>query len=228
MVTFPEGITVNRFSAILKKNLGVDSLEFITLANSDSLLNAWNIGAPSFEGFLKPDTYEFYWQQPAIDILRFLVQQQNKLWQEKFASRALQQGKSRLEILTLASIVEAETPRPEERARIAGVYHNRLEKGMKLEADPTVQYSIGETRRLRYKDLEYKDIYNTYVHTGLPPGPINSPSASSIEAALNPEENSYYFFCAKGDGSNTHSFATSASEHAVNVLQYRRNRKSAD
>lgn len=223
--TFPEGINAYRFASILHKNIGIDSAEFIRLVFSDSVKKHYGIEAPSLEGYLMPETYYFYWKQPAADVLDFLINEQNKLWKERFEQAAIAQGKTRNEILSLASIVEAETPQADERARVAGVYSNRLNKGMKLDADPTVQYALGGiTRRLTYNDLEIESPYNTYRKIGLPPGPINSPGASSIEAALHPESNSYIYFCAKGDGSNRHSFAVTSAEHQVNVLRYRKNR----
>ncbi len=226
-VTFPEGISAPRFASLLQKNVGVDSASFMKLMRSDSLISALGVQANSLEGYLMPDTYEYYWKQPAADIIEALVSRQTRIWQERFESLALQQGKTRKEVLTLASIVEAETPQADERPRVAGVYLNRLAKGMRLEADPTVQFALGESRRVLLSDLEVQSPYNTYLHNGLPPGPINSPSVQSIEAALNAEEHGYYFFCAKGDGSNRHSFAASSAEHAVNVLRYRRNRRMA-
>ncbi len=227
-VTFPEGISARRFASILQRTAGVDSSRFMQYIVSDSLMQSLGITAHSLEGYLSPDTYEYYWNQPAEDIVEALVSRQTKLWKERFEGKALQQGKTRNDVLTLASIIEAETPQADERPRVAGVYLNRLDRGMKLEADPTVQYALGgESRRVLLSDLEVQSPYNTYLHSGLPPGPINNPSAQSIEAALNPEAHGYLFFCAKGDGSNTHSFASSSAEHQVNVLRYRRNRRLA-
>ncbi len=228
-VTYPEGISAVRFASISQKQIGLDSAAFMSCVHQDSLCTTLGVDAHSLEGYMMPDTYEFYWKEPVEDVVGTLVRHQNKIWQEKFEKQALDQGKSRLEVLTLASIIEAETPSADERSRIAGVYVNRLEKGMRLEADPTVQYAIGgDSRRLYYTDLDVESPYNTYRHTGLPPGPINSPSTESIMAALNPESHSYIFFCAKGDGSRSHSFARTSEEHRVNVLRYRKNRRLAE
>ncbi len=223
-VTFPEGLPSWRFASILQKNVGIDSAAFMKEMMNDSLIKALGIQATSLEGYLKPDTYEYFWKQPTQEIIEGLVSQQNKLWNEKFQADALQQGKTRAEVMTMASIVEAETPQADERARVAGVYENRLAKGMRLEADPTVQYAIGpEARWLSLADLRFESPYNTYLHSGLPPGPINNPGELSIAAALHPEVNSYYFFCAKGDRSNSHYFSSTINEHHVNVMRYRHN-----
>jgi len=129
------------------------------------------------------------------------------------------------QILTLASIIEAETPVISERKRVSGVFHNRLKKKMPLAADPTIQYALGtHKKRLLYSDLEVDSPYNTYKNAGLPPGPINSPSYSSIEAALTPEVHNYLFFVAKGDGSNTHNFAKNYDEHQNNRKIFNKNR----
>ena len=123
-----------------------------------------------------------------------------------------------------ASIVQAETGAIEEMPRIAGVYANRLTRGMRLEADPTVQYGLGIKRRLLYRDLDKPHAYNTYVHSGLPPGPINCPGREALVATLNPESHNYIFFVARGDGSGMHNFAITGAEHALNVKRYRATR----
>ena len=140
---------------------------------------------------------------------------------------------SRNQALTMASIVEAETPVDDEKPRVAGVYWNRHKIGMKLEADPTVQYAIDlqnthrETRRLLFKDLEIDSPFNTYKYAGLPPQPINSPGRAAIRAALKPETHNFYFFVAKLDGTNTHTFTRNATEHLQAVAIYRARRRAA-
>ena len=124
------------------------------------------------------------------------------------------------QLVTMASIIEGETRYEAEKKTISGVYYNRIKKGMKLQADPTVQYILpgGSKNRLLYSDLKIESPYNTYLYKGLPPGPINNPGLSSIIAALEPEENSYLYFVAKGDGS--HRFAVSYDEHKKNITLY--------
>jgi UPF0755 protein len=223
-VTFPEGITLHDFASIAKRKLGIDSSEFINLTSSDSLLKARNIAAKNLEGYLHPDTYQFYWKASGIEIIDKLLNSQDIIWNKQFAQPALNIGKSRHEILTLASIIEAETPVDSEKPRVAGVYYNRLRAGMLLQADPTVQYAKGTKRKLNHNDLDYNSPYNTYLYRGLPPGPINSPGFTSIDAAINPESNNYYYFVATGDGSMKHNFSRNYNEHRMNIIKYKRNK----
>ncbi len=222
-VTFPEGITYNRIASIAMRRMGLDSIEFVRYAKNDSLLKARNIPTSSIEGYLHPSTYDFPMDANIQDVVDIMLNAQDKLWNEKFTAQAKSIGKSRHEVLTLASIVEAESPVPDERARVAGVYLNRLAKGMLLQADPTVQYAIGVRRRVLYADLKIEHKYNTYVYAGLPPGPINSPSEHSIYATLHPEQHNYFFMVAVGDGSGRHNFAKNYDEHLRYVRQFRQN-----
>ena len=223
-VTYPEGITVADFARISSERLGLDEKEFLRIANSDSLRAKRGIKAKNIDGYLYPATYIFFWEQAPGDVIKKLLDEQEAVWDAQFAERAKTLNKSKHQILTLAAIVEAETPVIEERRRVAGVYQNRINKGMKLEADPTVQYAIGSKKRLTYDDLTADNPYNTYKFAGLPPGPINNPSKSSIDAALNPEKHNYLFFVAVGDGSGRHNFAINFSQHKAYSAQYRRNR----
>lgn len=225
-VTFPEGITLKRFASLLKQKSIVDSAEFMRWARKDSLLRARGITARTAEGYLMPSTYRFAEHSSPRRTLDFLLDEQEKVWQE-LISKAGAQTMTKHEILTLASIVEAETSVPEERPRVAGVYLNRLRRGWLLQADPTVQYALGEDKsRVLLRDLEIDSPYNTYKYKGLPPGPINSPSKSSILAALAPETNDYLYFVAVGDGSGRHNFARTAAEHSNYVRIFRRNRNA--
>lgn len=225
-VTFPEGITLRDFAKILNKSININENEFIKLANSDSILKAKNIPVKNIEGYLYPATYTFAGNENPEQVLSILLDEQDKMWDsDNFKERLLLTGKTKHEILTLASIIEAETPVTEERRRIAGVYINRLKIGMKLEADPTVQYATGNKGRISYADLEVKDKYNTYRNYGLPPGPINNPSKASVDAALSPEAHNYLFFVAIGDGSGRHNFSTNFTQHKRYVSEYRANRR---
>lgn len=224
-VTFPEGINLNEFADICYEKLGVDKNEFIKAAHSDSILKKYNIQAKSAEGYLMPQTYQFYKGEDAAGIIKKLIEESQELWDRRFAEDAEKQGRSKQWIMTLASIIEAESPVKEERRVIASAFYNRLNRNMKLESDPTVQYGIGSKRKLTFKDLDSDSPYNTYKYQGLPPGPINSPSESSIEAALYPETSNYLFFVAVGDGSGRHNFASSFSQHKKYVKQYRNNIK---
>lgn len=222
-VTFPEGISLKEFASLVQKRVETDSAEFMKYATSDSLCRAHGIPAKNVEGYLMPDTYEFFWKEPAKNIVNKLLAAQNTLWEKSFKSQAAEKNISRHRVLTLAAIVESETPVAAESPRVAGVYQNRLLRGMKLDADPTVQYALGGVkRRLLYKDLEVDNPYNTYRFTGLPPGPINSPGAKAIAAALNPEKHRYIYFVAKPDGSGEHIFSENFAQHNKAVAEYRK------
>lgn len=222
-ISFPEGISLRQFASIAKTKAGVDSAQFIQYCQSDSLLNSLRI-KKNIEGYLMPNTYNVFWKADAKELVDRLLHEQEKIWNRDFAAAAKEQKRSRHEVLTLASIIEAEAQADSERKRIAGVYTNRLRLNMKLDADPTVQYAIGERKRLLYSDLTFDSPYNTYRYKGLPPGPINSPSSASIEAALFPEQHEYIYFVAKGDGSGEHNFSKNITQHLQSVAVYRKNK----
>jgi UPF0755 protein len=229
MVTFQEGITIKRYAAIASQQVGCSEMAFLRLCYSDSLLKARKIDAPSVEGYLMPNTYEFFKLSSSEEVINRLLDAQEEFWKDH-AEQEKARGLKRHEILSLAAIVEAETPVDAEKKRVAGVYTNRLHIGMKLEADPTVQYALDlvnpsrENRRLLYRDLEVDSKYNTYKYEGLPIGPINSPGKAAIEAALEPEQHKFLYFVAAADGSNTHVFSRTADEHLRAVAVYRARR----
>lgn len=221
-VTFPEGISYYEFASILKSKALIDSVEFIRLAESDSLLKSREISAKNIEGYLLPDTYEFYMESKAKDIIDKLLDAHDNFYNRVLSLSANKHNLTKHQVLTLSSIVEAETPEDDERARVAGLYLNRLNKNMLLQADPTVAYSLGRKKRLLYDDLKVDNPYNTYKYLGLPPGPINNPGARSIRATLNAEEHNYFYMVSVGDGSNQHNFATNYNDHLKYVSEYRK------
>ena len=211
-ITVFEGWTINKIAAELERVLGIDADDFLELCKDRSLLKKWNINHDSFEGFLFPDTYYFLENEDPRIILSLMVTQYHKCMTDSLRDRAQVLGMNEIEVITLASIIEGEALYDKERPIIAGVYHNRLQKGMKLQADPTIQYIIDDgPRRLLKKDLMIESPYNTYLNKGLPPGPINNPGEKSILAALFPLENDYLFFVARGDG--YHTFTKTEQEH---------------
>lgn len=222
-VTFPEGISYLKFADILADKIKIDKKEFLRLCRSDSLLSARNIPAHNVEGYFLPNTYTFFMKIPAKEAIDELLDYQEQIWNKKFAEKVKNSKYSKHEIITLASIVDAETAVPEEKPIVSGLYRNRLAKGMLLQADPTVQFAIGKKRRVLYKDLEINNPYNTYVYPGLPPGPINCPGLASIDAAVNPQEHDYYYMVAVGDGSGKHNFAKTHRQHINYVNEFRRN-----
>jgi UPF0755 protein len=173
-------------------------------------------------GVFIPNTYEIYWNTSPSQFLERMIREYRIFWNEKRLARARNIGLSPMEVMTLASIVDEETLKTEEEARIAGLYMNRLKQGMRLQADPTVKFASGDmtiTRVLK-KHLAIESPYNTYRHGGLPPGPIVIPSVSAIDAVLNYERHRYLYMCAREDFSGFHNFANTLSQHNKNARSY--------
>lgn len=211
-VTIPEGLTIMETASILNASINIDSTTFVQIASDTTILKSLGFESKTLEGYLFPATYNFYLEMSAPKAVEAMTERYRSIITEDYQTRARELGYSIHEIITLASIVEQEAQVSEERGLIAGVFHNRLNRGMLLEADPTVQFGIGKPNmRLYQKHLSHPSPYNTYVHSGLPPGPICSPGAASIHAALYPKDVPYYFFVARGDGS--HIFSITNREH---------------
>lgn len=223
LITIPEGLTLRETSVLLAHHLGVPAATFDSLGNDPAFCDSAGVEASSLEGYLGPDTYSFLLGTPPEVALRTMVARQQEVLRRAASGRdSLPLGLSLPQLLVLASIVESEAQRPAERARIARVYLNRLASGMKLQADPTVAYGLGMIPRSRLflKNLHSDSPYNTYRHTGLPPGPICNPGAASIVAALNPvPPEPALYFVARGDGS--HMFARTYEEHLANIRRAR-------
>lgn len=208
-ITIPEGLTIWRIASHLQRVLEVDSAEVMRVSKDSSFLAT--LGLPYLEGYLFPETYTFRWGVSVEDILSRFVQmfheQTDSLWHHTPPNNL-----SRAEVMVLASIVEAEAQLGDERKTIASVYHNRLKKRMRLDADPTVIYGLGGLDRpLLRKDLEKVTPYNTYKKYGLPPTPINSPGLAAIQAVLMPDSTDFLYFVA--DGTGGHQFTKSNAEH---------------
>ncbi|MFV0536592.1 MAG: endolytic transglycosylase MltG [Dysgonomonas sp.] len=171
-----------------------------------------------------PNTYDIYWDLDLNDFLQRMKKEDSRYWDEKRTSKAKEMGLSPIEVSTLASIVEEECTFSDEYPVVAGLYLNRLHTGQPLQADPTVKFAVGDfsLRRILNKHLEINSPYNTYQHTGLPPGPIRVPSIKGIDAVLNYDKNGYLYMCAKEDFSGRHNFAKTYGEHQVNAAKYRR------
>jgi len=169
-----------------------------------------------------PNTYEIYWNTPVDKFLQRMKKEYDRFWTDERTSKAKELSLSQIEVSTLASIVEEETASAKEYPIVAGLYINRLRKGMPLQADPTVKYAVGDfaLRRILYSHLEIDSPYNTYKHTGLPPSPIRIPSVAGIDAVLNYSRHNYLYMVAKEDFSGTHNFAVSLSEHNNNARKY--------
>ena len=222
-VTIYEGLRCAQVERILKREVGIDSARMAELIADTSLIHLNNHGAASLEGFLLPETYEFYWQVDEREIVREMLSEFRKFFADSLQRRVREMHMTIAQVLTMASIVEGETVLDRERPIIAGLYYNRLKRHMKLEADPTIQFIIPDgPRRLLYDDLKVESPYNTYQNYGLPPGPINNPGRKSILAALYPERSNFLYFVA--DGLGGHRFARTYDEHLRNVRVYRHTR----
>jgi UPF0755 protein len=171
-----------------------------------------------------PNTYEFYWNTSSEQFIQRMTKEFNKFWTPEKKEKAAKIGLSPVEVIILASIVDEETDKTEEEPRVAGVYMNRINKHMLLQADPTVRYALGDftISRILKKHLEIESPYNTYIHAGLPPGPISIPSIAAINAVLNYEKHSYLYFCASDDFNGYHHFSKSLEQHLVYAQQYQK------
>ncbi len=224
-VTIPEGYTMWEIAGAMTA-AGLDSVEVLAAIADPDRIARRRIPAPTLEGYLFPDTYQVPWGADAGSVVDAMLERLDEVFGDSLAVLAARRGMSPHEVLTLASIVEAEARVPSERAAIAAVYTNRLRRHMRLEADPTVAYAMGGYRgRLLYADLQIDSPYNTYRNPGLPPGPICSPGRASILAALHPDPNTdALYFVARGDG--THIFSRTLREHKAAVKKVRRLRRA--
>ena len=219
LVTIPEGLMISETAALIQRQVGIRASALDSLAHDPAMLDSLDVSAPSLEGWLAPDSYEWLPGTSAEVILRTMVARTRDRVQRATAGYdSLPLGMNAHEVLTLASIVESESRAEVERPRIARVYLNRLDRGMLLQADPTVGYALGRgpRSRLTFKDLRVQSAYNTYRHEGLPPGPICSPGLSAIEAVMHatPGTNDLYFVA---NGQGRHIFAPSYEKHLANI-----------
>ncbi len=211
-VTIPEGYSLGQIVPLLVSKLGLSAESLGVAVRDTALLHRLDIPTETIEGYLFPDTYIFPEQTSARAAIAIGVRRFEQVWQPEWTTRLDTLGLSRHDVMTLASIVEKEARLPEERPVIAAVYLNRLRSHMLLQADPTVQYALGEHQnRVLYKHLEVESAYNTYKHPGLPPGPIASPGRASIVAALYPANVPYLYFVALPDGH--HEFRNDFAGH---------------
>lgn len=222
-VTLREGLRSLTQARILARAIGIDSARYVALVHDEGFARSLGIDRPSLEGYLLPETYAFSWQPDEREVIRRQVTQFKRIYNDSLQTRARSLGWTMNKVVTMASIVEGEAVLAEERPIISGVYHNRLRKGMRLEADPTIQFILGDgPRRVLYADLKRDDPYNTYLYAGLPPGPINNPGKSAILAALFPVPHNYLYFVANGEGG--HWFSSNYYDHLRRVKMFRKNR----
>ena len=217
MVTIPEGFTMNQVALTLAEHGVCRADSFLRACLDTSLIRKSGVTAATAEGYLFPETYEFLTGSQPSYVVRRMLRQFFSVFAELRDSSPAPHPSSLVpsQVVILASIVEGEAKVPEEFPRIAGVFMNRLRRHMPLQSCATVEYLLPERKgRLSVEDTRLESAYNTYLHVGLPPGPICNPGRRAVAAALNPERNDYLFFVARGDG--THAFSRTAAEHAAN------------
>lgn len=205
-----------------------DSLELLKSFKEDSFLSEEGFNQATALGMYVPNQYEFYWNTSAEEFRERMKKEYNRFWNESRLEKAEQIGLTPRQVITMASIVQKETAKVDERPKVAGVYMNRYKDGWKLDADPTVIYAIKETtgnfdtiiKRVLYKDLKLDSPYNTYKYREIPPGPISMPDISSIDAVLNYEDHDYYYFVADVENFGYHKFAKNLAQHNRNKQEY--------
>jgi UPF0755 protein len=218
----------NDVAGKVSKIIEEDSLEIIELLENKNILDQFGLKPETAMTVFIPNTYDFFWNTDANTFFEKMLAENDKFWnQNNRLEKAKKLNLSKEEVYTLASIVEKETNKNDEKERMAGVYVNRLKKGMRLQADPTVVFATRDftTKRVLDRHTQFDSPYNTYLYAGLPPGPISMASISSIDGVLNAEDHKYIYFCAKGDGTGYHSFAKTLSGHNANARRYAQNLK---
>lgn len=224
-ITFNNVRTKEQLAGQISKNIQADSLEIINwLTNPDSI-GRYGFNDNTILTFFLPNTYQLQWNTSAPELMKRMAKEYKNFWTAERKAKAAEIGMSQSEVSTMASIVQAEQgAHADERPRIAGLYVNRVKKGMLLQSDPTVIYAIGDfsIRRVLHKHLEYDSPYNTYKYAGLPPGPINLPEISSIDAVLNYERHKFIYMCAKPKTGGYHNFAETYNQHLVYAREYQR------
>ena len=218
----PSVRTLDRLAAAVGKQLMTDSATIATLLADEHLIDSLGYTKETFPTLFLPNTYEVYWTMSAEQFIARMKKEYDRFWNTERKAKAQAQGLTPVEVITLASIVDEETSKNDEKPLVAGLYLNRLNRGMLLQADPTVKFAHGKfnLRRILLAHLTIDSPYNTYKYAGLPPGPIRIPSIAAIESVLNPAKHSYIYMCAKEDFSGYHNFAATLGQHNANARRY--------
>ncbi len=221
-LTFNNIRTLPQLAGRFAQQIEADSLQMLSSLTADSTAEKYGFDSGNFIGMFIPNTYEVWWTVSPEALLDRMKKEYDRFWNAERLEKLEATGLTREEAITLASIVYEETKMSDEMPVVAGVYMNRLEKGMPLQADPTVKFAVGDfsIKRVLNRHLEVDSKYNTYLHTGLPPGPICMPSVKAIDAVLNYSKHKYLFFCAKPDFSGYHNFAVTLAQHNKNAQLY--------
>ena len=231
-ITFPEGLTMRDMAEVYAMHRFGTADEFLEAARDAALIQDLDPSARDLEGYLFPETYTVTRTTTARELVAAMVARFRQNFPEALREQTSQTGLSVRQVVTLASLVEKETGRADERPLVSAVYHNRLKSGMGMQADPTVIYALQLAGRyrgnIRKVDLDFDSPYNTYKYRGLPPGPIANPGRLALDAALAPADVGYLYFVSRNDG--THVFAETLAEHNRNVhkfqVEYFRNQKA--
>jgi UPF0755 protein len=228
-VTFNSLRSVEQLAKVVSGQIEADSASISRLLIDEEFLGNYNLDRYTAMTMFIPNTYEFYWNTDARQFIERMKVESERFWTEGRKEKAGKLGLNLKEVLTLASIVEKETNKNDEKAKIAGVYINRLRRGWPLQADPTVVYATGDfsATRILNKHTKIDSPYNTYKYKGLPPGPICIPSISSIDAVLNHDRHEFMFFVASEDLSGYHVFSKTLREHNTHAKRYRKAVKEA-
>jgi UPF0755 protein len=221
-VTFNNIRQKEQLAGVLARQIEADSTSIIRLLNDREYLEKFQLNPETSKLLFLPNTYEFFWNTTAEQLMDRMYREYNTFWNEQRREKARNLNMSPEEVGTLASIVQMETIKPDEFSRVAGVYINRLRKNMRLQADPTVIFAVGDfsIRRVLNRHLAIDSPYNTYKNEGLPPGPITLPEPRVIDGVLNYEKHEYIYFCARHDFSGYHAFARTYSQHIANARRY--------
>ena len=221
-ITFNNVRIAQDLAGKITANLEMDSTSFLSLLKDDAFISKYGFENHTIMSMFLPNTYEVYWNTHPEQLFERMYKEYNAFWTEERKAKASAMDMTPVEVSTLASIVQAETNKPDERPVVAGVYINRLQRNMLLQADPTLVFALGDftLKRVLNVHKEIESPYNTYKYTGLPPGPINLPDISSLDAVLNYGDHNYLYFCAKADFSGYHAFATNLREHMINARRY--------
>ncbi len=214
--------TREEFAKKIGNNFECDSLSMITFLNNYDSLSKYKLDTNLVMSAVIPNTYTFFWNNTPSRIFKKLFTEQQKFWTEKRKQQAASFHLTKEQVYILASIVEEETNKQDDKGKIASVYYNRMNAGMRLAADPTIKYAMRDfgLKRIYFKYLSYPSPYNTYINGGLPPGPICTPSIKTIDAVLNMQQTDYLYFVAKPDFSGYSNFANNYPEHLVNAKAY--------
>ncbi len=223
-LTFNNVRTLEDLAGRISRQLMMDSVTLVSHLHDTERAAVFGFHPETFPVMFIPNTYEVYWNTSIDDLLNRMKREYNVFWNELREEKSRRIGLTPVEVSILASIVEEEATYADEYPIVAGLYLNRLKRGMRLEADPTVKFAVGDftLRRILYRHLEIESPYNTYKKSGLPPGPIRVPSIQAIEGVLAPQQHDYLFMCAKEDLSGRHNFAVTHAEHARNAAAYQR------